>query len=32
MDGPQIHLVNDFDEETYSRPTFIQTNDFTWPF
>jgi len=32
VDGPQIHLVNKFDETVYVRPTFIQTNEFTWPF
>lgn len=24
--------MGEFDEENYIRPTFIETNDFTWPF
>lgn len=32
IDGPQVSLVEDFDEEVYVRPTFIETNQFTWPF
>lgn len=32
IEGPQIHQIKTFNEEVFKRPTFIETNDFTWPF
>lgn len=30
--GPQITLIEEFDEEMYIRPTLIESNDFMMPF
>lgn len=32
VDGPQISKIEEFDESVFERPTFIETNQFTWPF
>lgn len=32
IDGPQIHIIQDFNEDLYVRPTFIEQNEFTYPF
>lgn len=32
IDGPQIVRVDSFDEETYARPTYIESNSFMYPF
>ncbi|CDW71883.1 v-type atpase 116kda subunit family protein [Stylonychia lemnae] len=32
LEGPQMHLIKDYDEKTFQRPTYFETNEFTWPF
>ncbi len=32
FEAPQITKIDKFDEEEHKRPTFIESNDFMWPF
>lgn len=32
MEGPQIHSISNYDKDAFIRPTYIETNEFTWPF
>ena len=32
INGPQIHHITNFDEESNPRPTYIETNEVTWAF
>ena len=32
LEGPQMHIIKDYDEGLFQKPTYIETNEFTWPF
>jgi vacuolar-type H+-ATPase subunit I/STV1 len=32
MNCPQMNLIPNVEDQALIRPTFIETNDFTWPF
>ena len=32
VNPPQLKIIKDFNEEAFVRPSFIDTNEFTWPF